>query len=383
MASKYCFTDPFGDVMLQTNILRQQQMHTPWGPLAELDLSEHDLAARILAADKHQLIEGLVVECLFDQIVSGIPSTSAQILSLDVETVIVDTWRVTGRWVAFVWARTKGAGLGRYLQRLGNGFDTYLLDFSGGTFLAAHVRDGQRVSDYRPLSTVMHTLANGQYTPFQVETSVRDTNRQQQAFWGFLSNYYGKNLADRIILPRLLINCAIQPYFRSLWNLDRAFVADDDVWLFEIKHKFPINRNGLHFGINDGELRMLNRLAVSGIRCLHTILTKPFWSKEVGSMYLLNNLEMRTRAGLIAKVLDVEQTTAILRGTAGTSGMHTSINGKSNIKFRTIPASDFCRLGVLSDAPTSLSANMVDVMDGKQTLHVDNAWLHSLRAQPA
>jgi hypothetical protein len=355
-------------------------MHTPWGPLAELNLSEHDLAARILAADKHQLIEGLVVECLFDQIVSGIPSTSTSILSLDVETVIVDTWRVTGRWVAFVWARTKGPGLGRYLQRLGNGFDTYLLDFNRDTFLAAHVRGGQRVSDYRPLAAVMHDLSNGQYTPFRVETSVRDTSRQQQAFWGFLSSYYGKNLADRIILPRLLINCAIQPYFRSLWNLDRAFVMGDDVWIFEIKHKFPLDRNGLHFGINNGEVRMLNRLAISGIQCLHTILAKPFWSKEIGSMYLLNDLEMRTRAGLIAKVLDVEQTTAILRNIAGTSGPHTSINGRSNIKFRTVPASAFCRLGVLSDAPTSLSANIIEVMLGRKMPDVDNAWLRSLKA---
>lgn len=357
-------------------------MHTPWGPLAELDLSEHDLAARILAADKHQLVEGLVVECLFDQIVAGIPSTSAEVLALDVETVIVDTWRVTGRWVAFVWARTKGAGLGRYLQGLGKGFETYLLDFSGDTFLAAQIRDGHRVSDFHPLATVMRALSGGRYTPFEVDTSVRDTNRQRQAFWGFLSEYYGKNLAGRIVLPRLLINCAIQPYFRSLWNLDRVFVSGDDIWLFEIKHKFPIDKNGLYFGINDGELRMLDRLAKSGIQCLHTILAKPFWSKEVGSMYLLNDLEMRTRAGLIAKVLDAGQTAAILRGSAGTSGAHTSINGTSKLKFRTIPAGDFCRLGVLSDAPASLAANMLHVMHGKKTLDVDNAWLRSLRAQP-
>lgn len=358
-------------------------MHTPWGSLAELDLADHDLAARILAADKHQLIEGLVVECLFDQIVSGIPSASAEMLPLDVETVIVDTSRVTGRWVAFVWARTKRAGLGRYLRGLGKGFETYVLDLRGGTFLAAKIHDGHRVTDYRPLATLMHALSGGRYTPFEVDTSVRDTNRQRQAFWGFLSEYYGKDLADRIVLPRLLINCAIQPYFRSLWNLDRAFVSGDDVWLFEIKHKFPFNQNGLHFGINNGELRMLNRLAASGIRCLHTILAKPFWSKDVGSMYLLNDLEMRTRAGLIAKVLDARQTAAILRGAAGTSGAHTSINGTSSLKFKSIPASDFCRLGVLSDPPASLATHMIDVMHGQKMLGVDDTWLRGLRALPA
>ncbi|MTV41407.1 hypothetical protein [Duganella radicis] len=358
-------------------------MITPWGPLAELDLSEHDLAARILAADKHQLVEGLVVECLFDQIVSNIPSYYTQVLALDVETVIVDTRRQTGRWVAFVWARTREPGLGRYLQSLGKGFDTYLLDFSGDTFLAARVRNGQRVSDYGPLPDLMRNLSGGRYTPFEVNTSVRNTNRQRQAFWGFLSEYYGKNLASRIVLPRLLINCAIQPYFRSLWNLDRVFVSGDDIWIFEIKHKFPIDRNGLSFGINDGELRMLDRLATSGISCLHTILAKPFWSKEVGSMYLLNDLAMRTRAGLIAKVLDAAQTAIILKGSAGTSGAHTSINGASSIKFRTMPADQFCQLGVLSDTPAALAANIVEVMLRHESPKVNEAWLRSLRAQPS
>ncbi len=355
-------------------------MDTPWGRLSELDLSGHDLAAEILSADKHQLIEGLVVECLFDQIVASIPVTSTQVLALDVETVIVDTWRRTGRWVAFVWARTKSAGLGRYLRALGKGFDTYLLDFSTGTFLAARMEEGLHVSAYGPLPVLMRALSGGKYIPFEVDTSVRDSNRQRQAFWGFLSNYYGKNLGERVVLPRLLINCAIQPYFRSVWNLDRAFVSGEKIWLFEIKHKFPIDRNGLSFGINEGELRMLDRLASSGIGCLHTVLVKPYWSKSVGSMYLLNDLAMRPRAGLIAKVLDAHETTLILRGETGTSGKHTSINGSSKLKFRAMPASGFSRLGLLSDTPASLAANIVEVMLGYRPADVTDVWLRSLKA---
>ena len=366
--------------MLRSITARKWKMHTPWGPLAGLDLSGHDLAERILAADKHQLAEGLVVECLFDQIVSSIPATSAQVLALDVETVIVDPRRNIGRWLAFVWARTKSSGLGRYLCALGKGFDTYLLEFSAGAFHAARMEEGRRVSDYQPLPALMSTLSGGRYTPFQVDTSVRDTNRQRQAFWGFLSEYYGKNLGERVVLPRLLINCAIQPYFRSVWNLDRAFVSGDRIWLFEIKHKFPMDRSSLGFGINDGELRMLHRLAASGIGCLHTILAKPYWSKDVGSMYLLNDLAMRARAGLIAKVLDARETTAILKGAAGTSGTHTSINGASSLKFRTMPASGFSRLGVLSDAPASLAASMAGLMLGNRPPDVTDAWLRSLRA---
>lgn len=43
-------------------------MDTPWGPLARLDQNDDDLAMRIIAEDKDTLVEGLVVEDLFDQI---------------------------------------------------------------------------------------------------------------------------------------------------------------------------------------------------------------------------------------------------------------------------------------------------------------------------
>ncbi|WP_146131859.1 hypothetical protein [Chromobacterium amazonense] len=62
-------------------------METPWGQLGSLDLADHELAADILSADKHQLVEGLVVECLFDQIVANVPAVSGQnvIVSISVE----------------------------------------------------------------------------------------------------------------------------------------------------------------------------------------------------------------------------------------------------------------------------------------------------------
>ncbi|MDM0114924.1 hypothetical protein QTI66_22430 [Variovorax sp. J22R133] len=67
-------------------------MNTPWGELGALDLNDHDLAAEILSADKHQLIEGLVVECLFDQIVANVPAADSQdVIALDVDSVVVNS----------------------------------------------------------------------------------------------------------------------------------------------------------------------------------------------------------------------------------------------------------------------------------------------------
>ncbi|TQN60566.1 hypothetical protein FLX27_16125 [Agrobacterium tumefaciens] len=69
----------------------------PWGRLRDLDLSDHNLCETILAEDKHQLGEGLVVENIFDQIIEAVPALLANALLLDVETAIVDTRGQTGK----------------------------------------------------------------------------------------------------------------------------------------------------------------------------------------------------------------------------------------------------------------------------------------------
>lgn len=357
-------------------------METPWGQLGSLDLADHELAADILSADKHQLVEGLVVECLFDQIVANVPAVSGQnVIALDVDSVVVNTMRKEDCWLCFVWARSKTEGLGRYLLALEKCFIPYLVTYSDGEFMATRVRGGKRVLPARPLPELMLELSGGKMTPFRVDGSVKNRNRQRQAFWGFISEYYQGSLGERVVLPRILINCAIQPYFRAVWNLDRIFIVDDAVWLFEIKHKFPMDRNGLHFGINDGELGMLEMLAGAGIRCLHTILVKPFWSKDVGSMYLLNDLNMRTQAAIIAAVLDGATTGRIMGRRSGRSGAHTSITGSSGLSFKSISAADFKVLGQLSDPPLDVAAKMSAVMAGAQSAPVSDDWLRSLRVQ--
>ena len=83
-------------------------MDTPWGPLAGLKLDDPEEAEKILAADKHQLIEGLVAGSLFDQIVACVPETAEQkIIALDVDSAVIDTMRRSERWLCLVWARTE------------------------------------------------------------------------------------------------------------------------------------------------------------------------------------------------------------------------------------------------------------------------------------
>ncbi|MBP0598994.1 hypothetical protein J8I26_12805 [Herbaspirillum sp. LeCh32-8] len=358
-------------------------MKTPWGELRDLDLANHATAAEILSADKHTLLEGLVVESLFDQIVANVPSVSGEkITALDVESVVVDTQRSQERWIAFVWVRNKSAGLARYLARLSTIFTTFLVNYEDGEFFAVRMNGAVRVGEPQLLSELMTELSGKPYSPFKVNTSVRDSLRQQQAIWGFLFTQYRDRVGERVVLPRLFINCAIQPYFQSVWNLDRVFVIDKEVWIFEIKHKFPMSSwRGLSFGINDGELQVLSKLADAGIKCLHTILVKPYWTKNATSMYLLTDLEIRDRAAVIATVLDRNTLDEIGITSSSTAGRHTSVNGESSVKFKSIDLGKFSKLGQFSDPAREIASNMSALMDGGSRTIASADWLKSLRAE--
>ena len=355
-------------------------METPWGPISKLDRNNDGLSAEILSADKHQLLEGLVVECLFDQIIMNISSTTGEkVIPLDIESVVVDTYRAQNRWIAFVWARKKQEGLGRYLIMLERCLTPYLVTYKDGHFTAVLIRGGKRAGPEKLLTELMLELSNGKYVPFNVDASVRDKTRQKKAFWGFISDYYKEQLWDRIVLPRIFINCGIQPYFRAVWNLDRVLIIDNNIWLFEIKHKYPMENNRLSFGINKGELGVLDCLASTGIRCLHTVLVKPYWSKDFGPLYLLNDLNVRAKAALIATILDKSATSQMLGQQSSRSGPHTSISGKNGQKYQTINSNNFKVLGLMSDSPSDLADKISDVIAGLPVNPVRSQWLSELR----
>ena len=288
-------------------------METPWGHLKDIDLSDHELCEKILAEDKHQLSEGLVVENIFDQIVDAMPTVRPGSRLLDIESAIVDTRRSPDRWHVFVLARSRGPGLGRYLSALERKSRPWLVELHQptGTFIAREWKDGMMVGAWRPLDTVMSHLSGGRRQQLEIAANVRDSQRQKLAFWGFLVGYYGDQLGMRVVLPRLFLNQGIQPWFRAVWNIDRILVDGDDIWALEIKHKFPFGRTGLRFGINDGELGWIRLLGEAGIRCFHAILAKPSWTGNSGSGYLLNRIALKERAALIGVELDRHRVQAI------------------------------------------------------------------------
>ncbi len=343
-------------------------MHTPWGPLPKLDARDRDLAFEILKSDKHQLLEGLVVENTFDQLVKPLQeSEPPRLRPLDVETVVAEGRGISDRpWIAFVWARQKSTGLRRYLDALSGIAHVCLVEHTGGKFVVARWAEGRRAQAPEPLHDYLVRLTGRTLHLPTIDPSVRDVSRQQTAFWGYLNTAYpDTRLWNEVVLTRLLINFGIQPFFPGLWNLDRIYLFDDRLWMLEVKHKFPFERECLYFGLNTGELKMMRLVADAGIRTLHALIVKPIWSREEGSMYMLSRMDMRERAVVAGIEMKRERVRRLLAQPSASSPKHTSYTGQKKLDYKSIPARDFLLLGVLSDGPKRLAASLEAILVGR------------------
>lgn len=357
-------------------------MQTPLGPLNSLDLTDHNVCAEILAEDKHQLIEGLVFESFFDQYLLSLTAASGeQVQLVDVDTAVVRL--PEGGGAAFVWARSRGQGLGRYLEALSSRMKVWLVEYSGSEFLAAKFHDGQLRSERSPLQEVARIVSKRDAPRFgSIEANVRNRIRINQSFWGYLSERHGTHLGFNVVLPRIFLNWGVQPWFRQLWNVDRVFLYGDQLWHFEIKHKYPMSRNGqLLFGINDGELRLMRHLVECGLRSMHTLIVKPYWDKTVGSMYLLNEMEARFRAAVIGREMTSDEISAVLMGAGSRSGADTTFIGQGSVNFRSFPATSFRRFGLLSDDHQQIAARIFSQMAAGDQPQCGDHDLERLRLQ--
>jgi hypothetical protein len=360
-------------------------MKTPWGELEGLDLSDKKLAERILTADKHQLVEGMIVECLYDQILDSLPEHVPDVIALDVETVIAQAKKWGDRKIAVVWARDKKNGLGRYLTALEKRFRVFLVEYETGKgFFGTAIKDGKRSGSVMSIEDLLKPIAAVAYKPFAVSEAVRDEERQREAIYGFLFSHHGGKLASNVLLPRILINCGVQPWFRFVWNLDKIFIIDGKPWLFEVKHKFPYRdqqSSVLKFGLNDGEVAIFRLLSECGIGCIFSIMVKPKWSKDVGSLYILTDLKARKNTAVIGKVLDSVTIEKLDGKASGISGSDTTITGDAGgkLKFKRIPVADFGMFGRFSDEPSSIAERIVSEIRGTKAARATDDGLASLR----
>ncbi len=360
-------------------------MMTPWGELADIDLSDPEILLKILSSDKHSLIEGAAIEHLTEDILTEFSSNSATIVeAIDVETIVVNGYKKG--WFAFVWVKSRGRGLKRFLNGLEKQFRVFILEFdeSLGDFITSEFKNGSANKKAKRIQSTLSCLSGRYPETFKVDRSVRNEDRTTTIYHGYLRSH--DKFCRQLVLMRLLMNCGIQEHFRAVWNLDKAFIVNEDLWLIEIKHKYPIYNKSkpteypLKFGINIGELKALSRVHSCGIRLLHSILVKPYWDKETSSMHLFTDL--RTRAD--AAFLVTELTGEVLKDLSSTApinaGKHTSINGMNPQKFFSLTANQFSFVGELGDSPTAMSENLIRIMvEGELGVRCKDDFLHKRR----
>lgn len=345
-------------------------MMTPLGALESLDLKDPKTCFDILSHDKHQVAEGMVVESLFDQIIERIPAAvgAVEVHVLDVDTFVVRDPRVFTRGYAFVlsWKGRKQTGLKRYLLALGKVFTIYQVEYvDGAGFMTRLVREGRPASKWTLLESILKTLSDRNNGNYEVDTRIRRPERQLASFWGYLYETYGDRLADKIAVPRLLVNWGIQPWFRSVWNIDRVLLVGDSFWVLEAKHKFPYEHSGrLRFGLNNGEAYLIRDLVSCGIKVIHSIVVKPYWDMNVGSSYLLSNYNAKQRALVIGRTIDKAEIEQIIGSTTARSPGHTTMTGDGKLKFKSLAASDFVLLSNLAD-PDAVARGIVQLLDGR------------------
>ena len=350
-------------------MLPSKPLTTPLGPLTDLDLLDHDTCALLLSHDKHQLIEGIVFESIFDQYISAMRHASDDALRpVPVETAIAMLPPASDGapdYAAFVWAKTKTQGLRRLLIALEKHYRVWLVDWQSEsrTFLAAPISGGHLAGEPEPLVRVCAGVSRREPRSTPVAREVRDPYRTNQSVWGYLSSHYGDRLGTEVVLPRIFINWGIQPWFGGVWNLDRMFLYEEQLWHMEIKHKYPMDYAGtLYFGINDGELRQIANILDCGLRSLHVVTVKPFWERQSGSMYLLNDIEARSKSSILTMELTQDIVSGAFRAEAARSAAHTSFTGRSSVPFRRFEAKAFRTAGTLSDPPARIGSAIVSQM---------------------
>lgn len=188
-------------------------MWTPLGPLNKLDLQDHDLCAELLAYDKHQLVEGIVFESVFDQYVAAMEEASGRaVRAIPVETATVrlpPSGDGLPAYGAFVWAKSKTEGLGRFLKALESHYRVWLVEWSTNRlhFTAAPVSDGRRAGATLPLDSVCADVSDRETPGYEtVDRGVRNPQRIKQSVWGYLSAHYGDRLGTDVVLPRIFLN---------------------------------------------------------------------------------------------------------------------------------------------------------------------------------
>ena len=354
-------------------------METPFGKLSTIDLDDTEVCLKILLEEKHQMLEGLVFEHLFDQILKPDKIEPA---FTSVPVIVTIAQRKEKRACAFVWYYEMNDRVERAITRLCAKYLVFPVTYEpqSAEFLTTPkwVKSGQFDEPSAPIHDVLAAWMRTEPKKTTISSSVREKKRQHEALWLYLESIYGSELGTELVLPRIFKNYAIQPFFDGLWDVDRLIEVRKETWFLEVKHKYPYG-HPLKFGMNVGQLGVVEGLVNSDIKCLHLVAVKPFWSKEVGIQRILSDTAATEKTLLIGSILDGDKVSEMKSSRPNKSAAHTTFTGRGQLAYHGIPVTSFSPLGFLSSPRQETVGHISRILTGGQKEFVADGDLEKLR----
>lgn len=93
----------------------------------------------------------------------------------------------------------------------------------------------------------------------------------------------------------------------------------------------------------------------------------------------IGSLPLKERAVLIGLELDMPRVAAMLGGRQGISPEHTTFSGNGELRYRSLAAADFRRIGVMSELHGDLAGKLALTLAGNPLPPVTDQWLRELR----
>lgn len=337
--------------------------------LGEINLEDPKELKELLSYDKYQMLEGINIEGLFKKYFDGLSRYGISMLDIDlVKSSSIPTKKgfIQRPPVWWLWNRSSALEpIERFHGQLETSRRDYVLHCSydenerefyftrprGGTL------PGESVQQYMMRQRKWEDL---DYFPSPDHDVVKDKGRLDQLWDSFHKTFPGTLYQDAII-PRIFKNFVVQPFFKWVWDVDNvALIPNGSFMQFEVKHKFPGGPDHeLYFGLNNGQINLVNELCDKGIDTLHVIIVKPDWDDETGTEYLTNDgVQKRDNALIVARRIDKKRALQIIASRTYESPIKTSKDGKGVLKFKKLFVGDFNVIGKLTDNEQTLIENI-------------------------
>lgn len=347
----------------------------------EFNIYDFEQQIKLLREEKHQLLEGLTVEFIAQKYIETIAS-STDLKILDAVVLITLSFDTNGntQYGSFTWKRNSEniEQLIKVLQNLDTNCDktTYICKEDNYKFYITKPNN----STWKPLQTYLRNRRNltiEEITFPKTNSNSKNINRQESSIRGKLEQAFQNNFIKDVLLPRIFKNYLVQPFFQVAWDLDRIFTYKNNLWEFELKHKYPIDNYDFYlnigrpndsrclcFGINKGQANLTAMLAKQGMNTLHLILVKPRWSDSLDPGYMFIDDDAKEKTLIIGTVLDLDKIKTIITDTKD-APTKTSFSGSKKAPYYQIPRSFFHVIGHYSDSRNILAPKIQALMDGK------------------